>query len=500
MERKRVILITIGVMLSLFMASMEATVIATAMPTIVSQLGGLESYSWVFAIYMLTSTTTGPIYGKFSDLYGRRPIYMAAIGIFILGSIFCGMAQSMGQLIAARAIQGVGAGGLLPLAFIIVGDIFSLEQRTKVQGLFSGVWGVSSVIGPLLGGFIVDVLSWPWIFYINVGPAIIAAIFVWSAWQGQTRPVREKPVIDYGGAALLTIGVGVLLLGMLNLGHPLSYGALVLASVCLVLLIWVEKRAVSPIIPLPLFRDRMFSVACAHGVLSAWGLFGLMSYVPLYVQGVQGTTATEAGTTLTPLLMGWVLSSIVGSRLLLKISPRTLVLVGMGFYLGGAVLLNLINPDSPRSLLMTALALMGTGMGLSIPSFLIAVQSGVRRSDMGAATSMLQFARNIGGTLGVSIMGAVLSWRLTANLVAAGIDPETSGIDELLAAGAEGGAVETTAPISEGVRLALGGAVESIFVIALIAAILALAVTFLTPGGATGSQRPSEPSVAPSGD
>src|SRR5262245_57519558 len=169
-------------MLSLFLASMEATVVATAMPTIVSQLGGLESYSWVFSAYMLTSTTTVPLFGKLSDLYGRRPIYVAAIGLFLIGSFLCGLAQSMGQLIAFRAVQGIGAGGLLPLAFIIVGDLFTLEQRARMQGLFSGVWGVSSVVGPLLGGFLVDQVSWRWVFYVNIVPALLAGALVWLAW------------------------------------------------------------------------------------------------------------------------------------------------------------------------------------------------------------------------------------------------------------------------------------------------------------------------------
>ncbi|WP_322496064.1 MFS transporter, partial [Chloroflexus sp.] len=186
MSRQRTVLITLGVMMSMFMASMESTVIATAMPSIVRDLGDIESFSWVFAIYMLTSTTAGPIFGRLSDLFGRRPVYMAAIAIFSLGSLWCGLATTMPALIAARALQGVGAGGLLPLAFIIVGDIFTLDQRAKVQGLFAGVWGVSSVIGPLIGGFLVDQISWHWVFWVNLLPAAIAAALVWAAWRGVT--------------------------------------------------------------------------------------------------------------------------------------------------------------------------------------------------------------------------------------------------------------------------------------------------------------------------
>jgi EmrB/QacA subfamily drug resistance transporter len=393
-EQRRVVLITLGVMMSLFLASMESTIIATAMPTIVGQLGGLEAYSWVFAIYMLTSTTAGPIFGKLSDIYGRRPVYMVAIALFAIGSLLCGLALSMPQLIAARAVQGLGAGGLLPLAFIIVGDIFTLEQRTKVQGLFSGVWGVSSVAGPLIGGLIVDRVSWHWVFLINLPVAAVAAALVWTAWSGVARPAGARPAIDYAGAALLSVGVVTLLLGLNELGEPRGWGLIAVALAALAALLWVEWRAPAPIIPVRLFRWRLFAVACAHGLLAGWVLFGGMSYVPLFVQGVLGKTATEAGSTLTPMLLGWVLSSIVASRLLLKISYRTLVITGMAIFLVGAALMTRVRPDMPQAELLVALGLMGVGMGASIPAFLIAVQSTVAKANLGAATATLQFSRS----------------------------------------------------------------------------------------------------------
>ena len=223
MPRQRVIIITIGLMLSLFMASLESTVVATAMPTIVSQLGGISSYSWVFAVYMLTSTTTVPLYGKLSDLYGRRPIYAIAMGLFLVGSLLCGLAQSMNQLIAARAVQGLGAGGLMPLAFIIIGDMFTFEQRARMQGVFSGVWGVSSVLGPLLGGFLVDQISWHWVFYVNLIPGFIALLIIWRNWQDRPRPAgAPRPNVDYAGSALLTAGVVALRRGLGDLSDPLA--------------------------------------------------------------------------------------------------------------------------------------------------------------------------------------------------------------------------------------------------------------------------------------
>jgi EmrB/QacA subfamily drug resistance transporter len=475
--RKRLILVTLGVMMSLFMASMESTVIATAMPTIVAQLGGLENYSWVFSIYLLTSTTTGPIFGKLSDIFGRRPIYMAAIILFVIGSLLCGIANTMGQLIAARAVQGVGAGGLMPLAFIIVGDIYTLEQRTKVQGLFSGVWGVSSVIGPLIGGFLVDVVSWHWVFLVNIPAAIVAAALVWFGWSGVARPVGARPAIDYAGAGLLIVAVVALLLGLNDLGQTLNQALLGLALAATGALIWVELRAPAPILPLRLLKDRMFAVACIHGALAGWALFGSMSYVPLYVQGVLGTSATEAGSTLTPLLLGWVFTSILASRLLLRVSYRSVAVVGMTGFLVGAVLLTQAPIFGSRLLLMVALTLLGIGMGASIPSFLIAVQASVARNQMGAATASIQFARQIGGTIGVAVLGVVLASQLSANLALAGLSPDAIPIDALLGEGSGEVALPAAA------RPALAAAIGSIFNLTLGVALFATIAAFFAPKG-----------------
>ncbi|MBP1466059.1 MFS transporter [Candidatus Chloroploca sp. M-50] len=490
MTRRRVVLITLGVMMSLFMASMESTVIATAMPTIVSELGGIQSYSWVFAIYMLTSTTVGPIFGKLSDLYGRRPLYMVAIAVFMLGSLLCGLATSMSQLIAARAIQGVGAGGLLPLAFIIVGDIFTLEQRTKVQGLFSGVWGVSSILGPLIGGFLVDRVAWQWVFWINLPAAVVAAGLVWMAWRGVPRPAGVRPAIDYAGAILLSIGVASLLLGLNELGSLQSNGLLLLAVATLTALFLVERRAEAPILPLHLFRWRLFAVACVHGVFAGWVLFGGMSYVPLFVQGVLGTSATQAGTTLTPMLLSWVLSSIVASRLLLKVGYRTLIITGMVTFVIGAGLMARVSPTTTQLEIMVALSLMGLGMGASIPSFLIAVQSSVNKPDLGSATAMLQFSRTIGGTFGVAVLGAILASQLTAILLSYGLSPDSVPLDALIGEGATG-AAELSAQARDALALAMRAMFQTTFVVA----VLALLVALLTPR--TEIQSSSQPDPEP---
>jgi EmrB/QacA subfamily drug resistance transporter len=468
-------------MLSLFMASMESTVVATAMPTIVSQLGGLSSYSWVFSVYMLASTTTVPVFGKLSDIYGRKPVYAIAMLLFLLGSLLCGFSQSMGQLIAARAVQGLGAGGLLPLAFIIIGDLFTFEQRARMQGVFSGVWGVSSVIGPLLGGFLVDQVSWHWVFFVNVVPGLLALSLVWRAWVDRPRAARAaRPAVDYAGAVLLTVSVVMLLLGLFEFGTPLGWALIGAALALFALLAWIERRAADPVLPLPLFRDRLFAIACLHGVLAGWAMFGSSAYVPLFVQAVLGTSATEAGAALTPMLIGWVLSSIVGSRLLLTVGYRTLALIGMALLTIGSLLMTQVGTNTGAPLLLGSLALMGIGMGLSIPAFLIAVQSTVRREALGSATSTVQFSRSIGGTLGVSVMGAVLSARLASGLVAAGLDPAAVSLSALLdpLAGAS-----SNAALDGTLRAVLAGAIQSVFWLAFGAAALGLVGTALAPGG-----------------
>jgi EmrB/QacA subfamily drug resistance transporter len=491
MSRNRIILVTAGIMLSLFLASMESTVVATAMPTIVGQLGGLEHYSWVFSAFLLASTTVVPLYGKLSDIYGRRNLYVFAMGLFLIGSILCGWANSMTGLIFARAIQGLGAGGIMPLAFILIGELFTLEQRAKMQGFFSGVWGVSSIVGPLLGGFLVDQLSWRWIFYINVLPGLLAAALVAFAWRDEVRG-HERPAIDYAGAALLTVSVVMLLLGLMEAG-AFSWMLIAGAVVLFILLIWVERRAADPILPLSLFRDHLFSIATLHGVLTGWALFGSISFIPLFVQAVLGTSATQAGITITPMLLGWVTASIIGTRLLLTTGYRKLGVIGTAIFTVGAFLMSRAGINSSQISLMIFASLMGIGMGLSIPAFLIAVQTSVKRRQLGTATSTLQFSRSIGGTLGVSVMGAALSARLTSNLIASHLNLEL--VRQLLDP-----LPGTQVVIEEGARVAMADAIHLVFVIAFVAAALAMVTVFFTPRKELTEQLPEREPTPVSAD
>jgi EmrB/QacA subfamily drug resistance transporter len=460
-------------MLSLFLASMESTVVATAMPTIVGQLGGLEHYSWVFSAYMLTSTTTVPLYGKLSDLYGRRKLYVLAMAIFLIGCILSGQANTMTQLILARGLQGVGAGGIMPLAFILIGEMFTLEQRARMQGFFSGVWGVSSIVGPLLGGFLVDQLSWRWVFYINIVPGLLAAALVAFAWRDQIHG-HGRPVVDYAGAGLLTAGVVTLLLGLMDYGTSNSWMLIGTSIVLFIALFWVESRAADPILPLHLFRDKLFAISITHGILTGWAMFGSISFIPLFVQTVLGTSATQAGITIAPMLLGWVGASIIGTRLLLRVGYRRLAILGTSLLVLGSFFMSRVDANINQYVLMFFVTLMGVGMGFSIPPFLIAVQTTVERRYLGTATSTMQFSRSIGGTLGVSVMGAALSARLISNLTASGLglDLVTQLLNPLPG---------TETVINDAARIAVANSINLVFVIAFVAAFLGLVVTLFSP-------------------
>lgn len=413
MSRARRRVVTAGVMTGMLLAALEGTVVGTAMPTIVAALGGLAHYSWVFSAYLLTSTVTVPVWGKLSDIFGRRRLFQIGVAVFLVGSAACGFAQTMTQLIVWRAVQGVGAGALVPLAMTIIGDIFTLEERAKMQGLFSGVWGVSSVFGPLVGGFITDQLSWRWVFLINVPVGIAAAAIIGFGLVEEPR--HERPRIDYLGAFVLTVTVTLLLLVLSGGGapgelvSPLNIGLLVVITGLAIWFIRIEKKAADPIVPLQLFRNRVVSVAIVVGFLAGIAMFASITFVPLMAQGVLGATATQAGSFLTPLMLSWVLASIIGGRLLIRLGSYALVLSGLILMFAGLVLLATFSASTPKLVLMTYLVLIGAGLGLTMLTLLIAAQHSVRREQLGITTSLNQFSRSIGGAIGVAVLGAVLA-------------------------------------------------------------------------------------------
>ncbi len=420
-RRRRVI--TAGIMMGMFLGALESTVVGTAMPTVIASLGGLSIYSWVFSVYLLTSTVTVPIWGRLSDLYGRRTFYLSGIGLFLLGSILSGQSNSMLELILFRAVQGLGAGALVPLGLTVIGDMYTMVERARIQGLFSGVWGVASILGPVAGGFITDQLSWRWIFYLNVPFGLAAAIIIGIALREERSALRAP--VDYLGVVTLTTSITLFMVALMqrgSSGFERGFWGLVLmmaASLLLLLLfLQIERRAQAPMLPLSLFANPIFRAASVNGLFSGMALFGSISFIPLFVQGVMGGSATQAGRVLTPLLLGWVTFAVVGGRALLRVGYRVTVFAGMFLLVAGFFGLARITALASQTYLTLDMLCIGAGMGLSMITLLIAVQSSVPRAELGIATSATQFFRTIGGTIGVSIMGAVLSSRLATQIQA----------------------------------------------------------------------------------
>lgn len=420
LSRKQRMVVTAGVMMGMFLAALEATVVGTAMPTVIAALGGLQHYSWVFSAYLLTSTVTVPIWGKLSDLYGRRPLYQIGIAIFLAGSILSGISTSMFQLIAFRAIQGLGAGALVPLAMTIIGDIYTLQERARMQALFSGVWGLASIVGPIIGGFLTDQLSWRWVFFINIPFGTLSVLVIGSSLK--EPKLHQHPEIDYAGAITLTLGIVLLMLALVNSGTLsalLTLRNLLLlcgAVIFTILFIRIERKAKEPILPFSLFQNQVVKISVLAGFLIGIAMFGAISFIPLYAQGTRGATATEAGSLLTPLMLSWVTLSVVGGRILLRTGYRITVIIGCIFLTAAFAWLSTFTPQTSKLFLYLDLVLIGAGLGLTMLTLLIAVQQAVPRQILGTATSLNQFSRSIGGAVGVAIMGAFLSAGLATNL------------------------------------------------------------------------------------
>ena len=411
--------VVFGVMLSVFLAAMDATVVATAMPMIAVRLGGLAIYAWVFSGYLLASTVSMPLWGRLSDLVGRRPVCLVGLLVFLVGSALAGAAGSMEALVAARMVQGLGAGSILTIGVTIVGDLFTLEKRARLQGYVSGVWGVASLLGPVAGGLLADYVSWRWVFYLNVPLGALGIALIATSLRDAPRG-RGRPVIDYAGLALFAVGVTATLLGVGEAGRapvwwrtavvlPLGVGVLALAA-----FVAVERRAREPIVPLWLFGDRLILSAIVTGFLSGMAMFGAISFVPLFVLTVIGTSATHAGLVLAPFVLGWVALSILSARLVFRLGYRALVALGMGFLVLAFLQLTQWSAKLTTGEAMRDVLLAGIGMGLQSVPMLMAVQSGVPHAYLGVATSVTQFFRTVGAVVGLSVMGAVMARQLAA--------------------------------------------------------------------------------------
>jgi EmrB/QacA subfamily drug resistance transporter len=416
--RRELYTVFAGLMLALALASLDQNIVSTALPRIVSDLGGLSHLSWVVTAFMVTSTSTAPLYGKLSDMYGRKPLFFTAIIIFLIGSVLCGTAQTMLQLIVFRAIQGLGAGGLITLAQTTVGDLIAPRERGRYQGLFGAVFAACSVAGPLLGGVITDTLSWRWIFYVNLPVGAAALILIAIGLRRHCRSVAHH--IDYAGAGFLTCGTICLLLFLswggvvypwlspvmlaLAFAAPLFYG----------LLAREERRAAEPILPPHLFRNPVFVVAVSVIGLNAMALFGSLVFLPLFFQLVLGASPSHAGLMMAPMMGGVIVASVTGGRLI-SATGRYKIFPVIGLFTGFCAFSTLAwaaMADSGLAVIETALVLLGCGLGLVMPNLTVALQNSIGRGDMGVATSVSSFIRSLGGALGVAVAGAVVATRL----------------------------------------------------------------------------------------
>lgn len=453
--------ITAGLLLGMSLGALEATVVSTAMPTVIATLGGLAHYSWVFSAYLLTSTASVPIWGRLSDLYGRRRLYLIGVAVFLAGSALSGAAQSMTQLIVFRAIQGLGAGAVIPLAMTIIGELYSVEERARVQALFSGVWGVASIAGPLVGGYITDAVSWRWVFYLNLPFGLLGTVAIALAYPAAPTTARTR--VDWLGAALLFGGVTALLVALSDVTTVVWpwMAAMVLLLGAFVV---VERGSPSPILPLDLFENALVSRTLTVAFLLGTAMFGAIAFIPLFVQGVMGGSATEAGTALTPLFMGWVLMSVAGARLSVRIGYRPVTVAGVLLLAIGFAVLAMLGPDTSRLILMIDVLVLGAGMGLSMLALLLAVQHGVDRSLLGIATSLNQFSRSIGAAVGVALMGAILSRSMAGMDLPAGLQT-----------------LNPTVHFEGPARLQFAAAMQRVFTVGTATTVLALLASFFLP-------------------
>jgi EmrB/QacA subfamily drug resistance transporter len=440
-----------AILLALFLFALDQTVVGTALPIIVTDLGGQELYTWAFTIYLLTSTISGPIYGKLSDLYGRRPIFIWAVSLFLAASVFAGLSQEMWQFILARGLQGLGGGAVFPIAFAIIADLYPPEERAKYGALFGAVFGLSSVLGPVLGGGVTDLFGWPWIFFLNV-PLGLISLFVCFRLLPPIKHPETGRNIDYVGAGLFAAAIGPILLGLSNKRElewtdPLVGGLILVGLVILGVFLWWESRAVDPIVRLELFRIRTVAISVLCMFLAAFGFFGAIVFLPQFFQVVRGMGATESGLNLLPLVFALIVGATVSGQVVARTGQYKAVILGSMIVLaGGLFLLTNLRADTELPMLWLWMVITGLGVGPSFAVFIALVQNSVRPAVVGVATASLTFFQQIGGTIGLTIAGTILADSLTkeipGRLLANGLPQEM--VSQFSASDSSGSALNLT--------------------------------------------------------
>jgi EmrB/QacA subfamily drug resistance transporter len=477
LTHRQILAVFWGLGMGMLLASLDGTIVSTAMPTIVGDLGGLDHLAWVFTSYLLASTVSTPIYGKLGDLYGRKRLFQVAIVVFLVGSALCGVATGMGQLIAFRFLQGIGAGGLIVVAQAIIADVVSPRERGRYQGYLGAMFGASSVAGPLLGGFFTDHLSWRWVFYVNI-PIGIAALIVTSAVL-PTRPRDRAVRIDLAGSALLTGAITAFVLvttwggNEYAWGSPTIVGLGVAAVVMLGAFLVVEQRVAEPVLPLRLFRDRTFTIATSTMFVVGVAMFATVSFLPLFLQIVGGESATDSGLLLVPLMAGLLGASIVAGQVITRTGRyRLFPIAGMALVALGIFLLSTMGPDVGRLAASTYMFVLGVGFGCVMQVMVLAAQNTAAGSDLGVATSSVNFFRSVGGSIGVAVFGALFTNRLAHELArtATGVSADSVRPD-------------TVAELAPGVRADVVGAfataLTDVFLVVVPVAVVGFVLTLL---------------------
>jgi EmrB/QacA subfamily drug resistance transporter len=413
--------IVAAVLLGLFLAALDQTVVGTALPKIVTDLHGNDIYTWAFTSYILTATISGPIYGKLSDLFGRRPILLFAVSVFLIGSLLSGLSQEMWQFVVFRGIQGLGAGALFPVALAVIGDMFDASERGKYQGLVGAIFGLSSVIGPAIGGIITDTVGWHWVFFVNLPLGAIVFTVIWRALP-TFRPAGERPKIDYLGASVLAAALVPLLIGLTNKqsgnwGDPAVGGLIVLGLAIAAVFVFVESRASEPLVPLSLFRNRSFTISVIAMFAASMAFFAPIVFLPRWFQVVGGSSATQSGYQLLALLGGLIISAMGSGQIVARTGRYKLLVVGAAVTLGvGLFLLSNLRADTPLPILFVWMFITGLGVGPMFSIFTLVVQGAVAPRQIGTATSSLTLFQQLGGSVGLAVAGTIFGSRLVEEL------------------------------------------------------------------------------------